>query len=283
MRLSLRPATPDDIPALVALYDRAYRGGYSACFDRYGPVGPQEFWWVQSEKEVRVVELNGAAAGMLVTARSGVQLLVEELVLDTYDDAVLARLHQHLVRQGRDEGQPSILLRAHEGNAAALALARAFEFVFANALIVAAHSTAALAAQGADGYAVRRATGDDARTLAGLYSEIAGERQRPEDVAAVLRRAGVRATVAEREGFTVGFVLAESREGGVGTWALGVLPAHRRKGVGRRLAAEACAYFRRRHLRPVVTYWAADASQAGFARALGFSTERTYLYLERPL
>src|SRR3989449_10732539 len=85
MRLTIRPAGPSDVPSLVEIYDRAYHGGYSACFDRYGPSTPQDFWWIQSEKPVYLIDLNQQPCGLIILGRAGRQWLVEEVLFDTPD------------------------------------------------------------------------------------------------------------------------------------------------------------------------------------------------------
>src|SRR4030067_662644 len=49
-KLVFPPADPADVAALVNLYDRHYRGGYSACFDRYGPAPPPQLLWERAVK-----------------------------------------------------------------------------------------------------------------------------------------------------------------------------------------------------------------------------------------
>src|SRR5207249_3901259 len=83
MRLTIRAAGPSDVPSLVEIYDRAYHGGYSACFDRYGPSTPQDFWWVQSEKPVFLIDLNQRPGGLIILGKVGRQLLVEEFLIHT--------------------------------------------------------------------------------------------------------------------------------------------------------------------------------------------------------
>src|SRR2546427_5477081 len=85
MRLTIRPAGPSDVPSLVEIYDRAYHGGYSACFDRYGPSTPQDFWWIQSEKPVYLIDLNQQPCGLIILGRAGRQWLVEEALVHTPD------------------------------------------------------------------------------------------------------------------------------------------------------------------------------------------------------
>src|SRR3989454_12333548 len=85
MRLTIRPAGPSDVPSLVEIYDRAYHGGYSACFDRYGPSTPQDFWWIQSEKPVYLIDLNQQPCGLIILGGAGRQWLVEEVLVHTPD------------------------------------------------------------------------------------------------------------------------------------------------------------------------------------------------------
>src|SRR3989442_9063496 len=85
MRLTIRPAGPSDVPSLVEIYDRAYRGGYSACFDRYGPSTPQDFWWIQSEKPVYLIDLNQQPCGLIILGGTGPQWLNEEAPFHTPD------------------------------------------------------------------------------------------------------------------------------------------------------------------------------------------------------
>src|SRR3989454_7115013 len=85
MRLTIRPAGPSDVPSLVEIYDRAYHGGYSACFDRYGSATPQDFWWIQSEKPVYLLDLNQQPCGLIILGRAGRQWLVQEGLVHTPD------------------------------------------------------------------------------------------------------------------------------------------------------------------------------------------------------
>src|SRR2546430_16629072 len=85
MRLTIRPAGPSDVPSLVEIYDRAYHGGYSACFDRYGPSTPQDFWWIQSEKPVYLIDLNQQRCGLIILGGAGRQWLVEGGLFHTPD------------------------------------------------------------------------------------------------------------------------------------------------------------------------------------------------------
>jgi GNAT superfamily N-acetyltransferase len=284
-----RPAAPTEVETLLAVYDRHYRGGYSACFDRYGPATPQDIWWVQSEKGVTVIEVDRHLVGLLVLGRSGRRLLVEEILLDRLPDdteGVLRQIHDWLTRRFQEERQETLALRCDETNAPALTLARTFGFTFADALLVAVLGDAA---EGAGrepapppGYAVRRATPADARQIATLYREVMGEALRAADLEGLWRTPGTRVLLAERERFPVGFVLAQVREG-TGRWIVGVREAHRRRGLGRALARAAWQFFQTNHAPAVTTYWGTRVATAAFIRALGCRIERTYLYFERPL
>src|SRR3990170_3425331 len=157
-KLAFRPAAPTDVAALVELYDRHYRGGYSACFDRYGPATPQNFWWVQSEKSVTVVELNRHPVGLVILGQSGKRLLAEEVLLDAVPeggDPPLRQLHDWLTARFQQERQD------------VLAIARSFGFTFGNALLVATSGApggsgaagtggAAGAGSAPEGYHIRR-------------------------------------------------------------------------------------------------------------------------------
>jgi GNAT superfamily N-acetyltransferase len=59
--------------------------------------------------------------------------------------------------------------------------------------------------------------------------------------------------------------------------------SHRRRGLGRALAAAALGAMHNRAAPPVAAAWALDPSVGAFLRAIGFGVERTFLYLERPL
>jgi len=283
MKLQMRPAGPHDVAALVELYDRHYRGGYSACFDRYGPARPQDFWWVQTEKAVLVVELTRRPVGLIVFGRSGRRLLAEEVLVDeaaAEGEAALRQVHDFLTRRFQQERQDVLTLRCAETNTFALAVARRYAFAFANALLVVSGGEAAAAAP--EGYQIRRAAPADARAVARLHDEVLAAPLRAGDLDALLRQPEARIFVAERERYPVGFLAAQVRDG-VGRWVAGVRDPHRRRGIARALAHHAFQFFHARGAVPVGMYWATDAPAARFARALGARTERAYLYLERPL
>lgn len=283
--LTFRPAGPADVPVLMEFHDVHYRGGYSACFDRYGRSSPQDFWWVQSEKAVTCIEVNRRPAGFLITGRSGARLLAEELILDHLhgpadEEAVLRQLHDYLVQRFQQERQDRLTVRADERNAVVLALARRFGFAFSNALIVAAGGSPRGGTP--HGYAVRRGRPDEARHIARLHEETLHTRVRTKDLEAMWKSGDARVFLAERERLAVAFILAQVRDG-VGRWTVGVREAHRGRGLGSALVHQALQFFTSKNASPITTYWAVDAAAARFARTLGAKTERTFLYLERPL
>ncbi len=293
MQVTIHPAEPSDVPTLVDLYDRAYHGGYSACFDRYGPASPQDFWWVQSEKPVYLVEINHKPYGLIIVGRMGRQLLVEEVVVHTpvvgrvgdaqakTEEGVLKSVHEFLVKRFQEEHQDLLTLRCAETNAAVLNLVRRHDFTFANALVVAT-GAARRAAQLPEGYIVRRAAAADARPVARLQEETLHVPVRPGDLDNLWKQGETRVFLAEREKFPVGLAMAQVKDG-VGRWTVGVREAHRGKGIGMVLAQEALQVFHAKHLISVTTYWALDPSAAGFVRSLNAQTERTYLYFEKRL
>jgi len=294
-KLTFRPSEPGDVGALVALYDRHYRGGYSACFDRYGPAAPQDFWWVQSEKSCTLVEANRQAVGMLILGRSGKRLLAEEVIVDSAVEGssdLLRQVHVWLTRRFQQERQDVLTIRGAETNAVALGVARVYGFTFADALVVAAGGSAAAAdsalASGTDrgggppGYHLRRARPPDGRHITQLHEEALGLPLRGRDLEALWARPDVRVVLAEREKFPVGFLIAQVRDG-AGRWVVGVRQAHRGKGLGRALAGQALQFFHDRRVPSVTTYWGTDAAAVRFVHALGARTERIYLYFERRL
>src|SRR5438132_13804543 len=123
MRLTIRAAGPSDVPSLVEIYDRAYHGGYSACFDRYGPSTPQDFWWVQSEKPVFLIDLNQRPGGLIILGKVGRQLLVEEFLIHTpaasrepdgrgqLEETVTNGVHELQVQKVQDGGPNRVTLR----------------------------------------------------------------------------------------------------------------------------------------------------------------------------
>lgn len=283
--LRFRTAEPADVPVLIELYDRHYQGGYSACFDRYGPAIPQDFWWVQSEKLVSLIEVNRTPAGLLITGRSGKRALAEEVILDRPlpredEDGVLRQLHEHLTKRFQEDRQEHLTIRGDESNAVVLALARRFGLAFSNALVVASGGTSKAATP--EGYGVRQARPDEARHIARLHEETLEVPARPKDLEIMWKGGDARVFIAERERYAVGFALAQVRDG-VGRWTVGVRDAHRGKGIGSTLVHHALQFFAAKSVPPITTYWALDAAAARFARALGARTERVFLYVERPL
>ena len=45
-------------------------------------LGPKDVWWIQSEKEVVVLELSRNPAGLLVLGRDKNRLMAEEILVD---------------------------------------------------------------------------------------------------------------------------------------------------------------------------------------------------------
>lgn len=288
-KLVFRPAEPADVAALMELYDRHYHGGYSVCFDRYGPATPQDFWWVQSEKSVTVVELNRNPVGLVILGRSGKRLLAEEVLLEAVPgggDPPLRQLHDWLTARFQQERQDVLTMRCAEINAAVLAIARSFRFTFANALLVATGVGAAGREADAggvpQGYHLRRAVQADGKHIARLHEETIGHALRSSDVDALWRQPDVRVMLAERERFPVGLLIAQVRDG-AGRWTIGVRESHRLRGIGRTLAYAAHQFFQAKRVPSVTTYWGTDIAAARFIRTLGARTERAYLYFERAL
>jgi len=284
----VRRAESADVDALVRLYDRAYRGGFSACFSKYGPIGPEDFWWVQSEKEVCVLEVNREPVGLLVFGRDRGRLLVEEAVAvlgGAVPKLVLDRVYAAVQQRFRDARQDRVRLRTMERNPLGMGLARTFGFTLADALIVSALRPVAKAkVEPPRGYTVRRAAaGQDEAAVARLDAECLGGRARPEDLARTLRDPQVRVFLALHEAYPVGFVVAAVR-GRTGEWRLGVQEAHRRKGIGVALARAAAGALAGWGVDAIAgTHWAGDTAAAAFGTALGFVTERVYLYCEHAL
>ncbi len=304
MLVNVRRAESADVDALVRFYDRVYRGGYSACFGKYGPIGPEDFWWVQSEKEVFLLEVDREPTGLLVISRDRNRLLVEEAiaVLDRIGTRrgaagrtggtavpvpkpVLDRVYAAIQQRFKDARQDRLRLRTMERNPLGMGLARTFGFTVADALIVSAlRPVTKVKVDPPEGYTVRRAAaGQDAPAIARLDQECLGGRVRPEELTRILGHAQVRAFVAWWETLPVGFVVATAK-GRAAEWRLGVRDTHRRKGVGAALARAAIGALAGWGVDTVAgTHWAGDAAAEAFGSALGFTTERVYLYCEHPL
>lgn len=290
MLLTVRPARPEDASILAELYGRAYGGGYSASFDRYGAIKPRDFWWIQSEKEVQLLEVNRRPAVLLLLARQGKALVVEEAVGDGLSaepsregQAVVARLGAHLLHSARTMRAERLLLRTPEHNPLGLALAGRLEMPFAHLLVVTVLHPKRQTARPPQGYALRRAVSADAAEIARISRESTSTPRPAEEVAQAFGRPQVRAWVAERSGYITGFLLAEAHAGGFGEMVSGVREAHRRRGLGRALAAGAMNYFAAKGLPAIGLHWGADGVAGAFYRALGFATERVYLFFERAL
>ncbi len=294
MRVEFRPATAEDTDRLVRLYEPVHAGGYSACFDKYGPIGPQDFWWVQSEKEVHLMVVNGRAAGFVVLGEDRRRLLVEELVgdprgvvvrtepLDPTDEALLRRIWQFLVDRYRAARQESVLLRTHEANPLALALARQQGLGLVNTLRTVVRRERAKPVDPPAGYVVRRAEPQDAPEVARIHHEAYGERLSEAEVAQRIGKPHTRTFVCERAGIRVGYAHAVSR-GGIGDLWVAVRENHRRKGVGTALASAAVAFLHTKEHPARVNHWGLDVPAAALLRRLGFVTERVHLYFERAL
>ncbi|MDR7544528.1 MAG: GNAT family N-acetyltransferase [Armatimonadota bacterium] len=290
MHLLIRPATSDDGATIVRFLDAAYGGGYSPTFDRDGPLQPRDLWWVQSEKSISVIEVNRQPAGVLVVGRVGGQWLVEELLLPGLgehpgrtQEALVARTTQHLTGLFQHGRQDTLLLRVAEANAFGLAVALHARATFTNALLVYRYRGARRpAAAPPEGYQVRRSTPEDARAVSRLARDVDPQRSRADEFERVLSARGGRGFVAIRDGVLVGYAVSETRAGR-GDWTVGVDGRHRRRGVGRALAAAVLGAMHGRAAPPLATAWALDPSVGAFLRAIGFGVERTFLYLERAL
>jgi ribosomal protein S18 acetylase RimI-like enzyme len=290
VQLVVRKALPADGATLVRFLDAAYRGGYSPTFDRDGPLQPNDLWWVQSEKDVEVIEIDRTAAGALVIGRHRGQWLVEELLLPGFgaypartQQAVLQRTSAHLAARFQRGGQASLLLRAAETNSFALALAGRMDAVFANALLVFRYrGPRRPTVRVPEGYQLARATPAEARAVGRLARETIPDRSRTDEIERVLGTKDGRGYVATRNGVLVGFAIVETRAGR-GDWHVGVRDSHRRCGVGRALATQVLAALSARERAPFATVWALDPVAGGFLSSLGYEVERSFLYLERSL
>ncbi len=292
MLINIRPAQHADAGALVRLYDLVYRGGYSACFGKYGPIGPEDFWWVQSEKEVLLLEVNREPAGLLVIGREKNRLLVEEAIAVTDDPGaaprpLLERVHGAMRDRFKTARQDRVRLRTMERNPLGTGIARTFAYTFVDALIVSAlRPVTKTKIAPPEGYAIRRAVArQDEAAIARLDRECLGGRVRPEDLAGTLAHARVRAFVAlwGTQPYPAGFVIATAK-GPATEWRIGVRDEHRGKGVGAALARAATGAMAGWGVETMVaTHWTGDAVAERFGSALGFATERVYLYCEHPL
>ncbi|MCS7234592.1 MAG: GNAT family N-acetyltransferase [Armatimonadota bacterium] len=292
--MEFRPATAEDTDLLVRLYEPVHGGGYSACFDKYGPIGPQDFWWVQSEKEVHLLVVNGQPAGFLVAGRDGRRMLVEELVarpvqvrgrpepMSPTDEVLLRRVWRLLVDRHQAARQESVMLRTHEGNLLALALARHHGFSLVNALRTVVRRDRPRPPDAPEGYVLRRAEAGDAPDIARLHHEAYGERLREAEVAQRIGRPHTRTFVCERMGVPVGYAHVVLR-GGIGDLWVAVREGHRRRGVGTALAAAAVAFLHTREHPARLNHWGLDPAAVALARRLGFVTERVHLYFERAI
>ena len=285
--MEFRPATAEDTHRLVELYEPVHAGGYSACFDKYGPIGPQDFWWVQSEKDVHLMLVNGQPAGFVVLGREGRRLLVEEVVgaaglADAARAAVLRRIWQFLADCHRAARQESVLLRTHEANPLALALARREGFTVVNLLRTVVRRERVRTADPPPGYVVRRAEPRDAGEIARVHQEAYGERISEAELSQRMAKPHTRTFVCERQGVRVGYAHAASRGGIADLW-VAVRENHRRRGVGTALASAAMAFLHTREQPARLNHWGLDAAAGALVRRLGFVTERVHLYFERPL
>ncbi len=290
--MEFRPATAEDTDRLVRLYEPVHGGGYSACFDKYGPIGPQDFWWVQSEKEVHLMHVNGRAAGFVVFGRQGRRVLVEEVVadpaggrpgpLDLTDEGLVRRVWQFLLEHHRAAHQDSVLLRTHEANPLALALVRQEGFGLVNALRTVVRHHRGKPVDPPAGYTVRKAEPQDAPELARIHQEAFGERVSDREMAQRVGKPHTRTFVCERGGVRVGYAHAASRGGIADLW-VAVREHHRRRGVGTAVASAALAFLHGKDQPARVNHWGLDVPAGALLRRLGFVTERVHLYFERAI
>jgi ribosomal protein S18 acetylase RimI-like enzyme len=294
--LTVRPARHEDVPLLAELYDRTYRGGYSASFDHYGSIKPGDFWWVQTEKELLLLEVNHRTAGLVIVGRRDEALVVEEVIVDEAaargrdgdagksEQVFIQRLGAYLLQHFRRARQERVLLRTTESNAWGLTLARSLDLGFTNLLIVAAFRPRSRhAVKVPEGYVLRKAGATDVPELTRIYRECFAAGPAPAELDALLRRPGVRAWVAERDRYPVGFLLAEAHARGFGDLVVAVREAHRRRGLGRALATPAMNFFHGKQIPALGLYWGLDGSAQAYYRALGFETERVYLFFEKSI
>jgi len=286
--LTVRPARTEDVPVLADLYDRTYRGGYSASFDRYGPIKPGDFWWVQTEKELLLLEVNHKPAGMVIIGRREGALVAEEVIADLSaardEQTFVQRLGAYLLQHFRRERAERLLLRTTEANPLGLSVARSLDLGFTNLLIVTTFRPRSRhVVRAPEGYAIRKGTPADVPELVRIYRECYPVAPEPAEVEGLIRRSEVRAWVAERDKYMVGFLLAEAHAGGFGDLIIGVREAHRRQGLGRALATPAMNFFHGKQLPAVGLYWGLDGLAQAYYRGLGFTTERIYLFFEKSI
>ncbi len=286
MRVDFRPATAEDTDRLVQLYEPVHGGGYSACFDKYGPVGPQDFWWVQSEKEVHLVLVNRRVVGFVVVGMEGRRALVEEVVgtgaPDPTDEALLRRVWQFLVDRHRAARQGGVMIRTHEANPTGLALVRQQGLGLVNTLRTVVRPTRGRLAEAPEGYTVRRAEPQDAAEISRIHQEAFGERLREAEVVQRVNRPHTRTFVCERNAVCVGYAHAALRDG-IGDLWVAVRENHRRRGVGTALASPAVAFLHTKQHPARVNHWGLDVASLALLRRLGFVTERVHLYFERAI
>lgn len=290
MHLGIRPATTEDGTSLVRMLDAAYSGGYSATFDRDGPLQPNDLWWVGSEKSVSVIEVDRRPAGLLVIGRGGRQHLVEELLLDGFSgypartrEPLVSRMGTHLVGLFQRERQRALLMRVAESNPFGFAVAHHLQATVADALLVYRYRGPKRPGGGPpEGYQIRRATSADGREAGRLAHEVVGDRYGAGEVERIIGSREGRAHIALKDTFFAGVAAFEVRQGRV-SWFVAVRETHRRRGLGRALASAVIGSLHARGLSPYSTCWALDPVSGPFLRALGFAVERTYLYAERVL
>ena len=288
MLLTVRQARTEDVPVLADLYDRAYRGGYSASFDRYGPIKPGDFWWVQTEKELLLLEVNHEPAGMVIIGRRDGALVAEEVIADLSaardEQTFVQRLGAYLLAHFRRERAERLLLRTTETNPLGLSVARSLDLGFTNLLAVTTFRPRSRhVVRAPEGYAIRKAAPADMPELVRIYRECYPAAPEPAEVEDLIRRSEVRAWVTERDKYMVGFLLAEAHAGGFGDLIIGVREAHRRRGLGRALATPAMNFFHGKQIPAVGLYWGMDGLPQAYYRGLGFTTERVYLFFEKSI
>lgn len=312
MKVNLRKATAQDIPVLVDIYERAYLGGYSACFDKYGAVTPQDFWWVQSEKEVYLLEVNRRPIGLVIIGKDEGRLVVEELIGEAGSgrpsplraggeaETLIHRVYTFLSRKFQEERQDLLLLRAAESNSFALSLAHRFAFTFSNALVVMSRNLSGkIPVEIPEGYNIRQAGLEDVTHIARMSQECLEDPFKPEDIRKFLTRPSHRGFLAVHVGeapapkgflagstgeYPVGFLLVQVRDGQVGEMVVGVREYHRGKGLGKALGILGLNFLSRRHVsRVFTTHWALNPLAERFTRRLGFTPERVYMYFEKQL